>query len=88
MKFILLLENGHIAEKNINIPKASLKKEPSKIFTTGFCKKNFESVGSGKVHFGKGWTYNNHKYIPVGYTTPNENEDVTIPPPFICSIRF
>jgi len=74
MKIVFLQENAHILEKDIPFTKTTLKKEPNKIFTASFCKKNFKNVGNGKISQGKGWNYNGYKIIPVGYTTPNEEE--------------
>ena len=50
-----------------------LKKEPSKIFTAVFCKKIIDSIGSGKITQGKGWTYQGKRLIPVGYQSPSED---------------
>ena len=73
LTLLILQENGNICEKEVTLTAAMLKKEPSKIFTAVFCKKIIDSIGSGKITQGKGWTYQGKRLIPVGYQSPSED---------------
>lgn len=70
---LILQENGNICEKEVTITSTMLKKEPAKIFTSVFCKKIIDNIGSGKLVQGKGWSYQGKKFIPVGYQSPSED---------------
>jgi len=72
LTILILQENGNICEKEVSLTSAMMKKEPSKMFTAVFCKKQIESIGSGKISQGKGWIFQGKRIIPVGYQSPSE----------------
>lgn len=72
-KILILQEGGNICEKDASLTPAMIKKGPSKLFTTAFCKKFMDNLGSGKMIQGKGWSYQGKRFIPVGYQSPSED---------------
>lgn len=72
LTILVLQENGNISEKEISLTSVMTKKEPSKIFTSVFCKKQIENIGGGKLSQGKGWIFQGKRIIPVGYQSPSE----------------
>jgi DNA-directed RNA polymerase subunit M/transcription elongation factor TFIIS len=72
-KILILQEGGNICDKDVTLTSAMVKKGPTNLFTTAFCKKNITNLGSGKMFQGKGWSYQGNRFIPVGYKAPSED---------------